>query len=665
MCGIVGTICIDLNGEALKRVAEDMQRQLAHRGPDDYGVWVDAECGVAFAHRRLSIVDLSPAGHQPMVSGSGRFVLTFNGEIYNHSLLREALAASGASIEWRGHSDTETLLAHIEHFGLEKTLESARGMFAFGLWDRANQTLFLVRDRAGEKPLYYGWCGGSFAFASELKALKVHPEWNSEIDRGALALLLRHNYIPAPFSIYGNISKLSPGSILRLSRDDVRRKRQPSIYPYWSLLKIAATGARAPFLGTDHEAVAKLETLAGDAIQLQQLSDVPLGAFLSGGIDSSLIVALMREYGSGPVHTFTIGFEQREYNEAPYARAVARHLGTHHTELIVSAEQAMSIVARIPQIYDEPFSDSSQIATVLVAELAQRHVKVSLSGDGGDELFGGYNRYFMGRTFRKSLRWLPLPVRRAIAQAVEGCSPSLLNAVLRPLGTLAHSLRVAQPSDKAYKAAEVFALPDNVAVYRRLVSHWDSPEDVIAGVQEPPTTLDRLLGRSDIANSFEQWMMTADAVTYLPDDVLAKVDRAAMCVSLETRAPYLDHRLMEFAFSLPLSMKIRGGRGKWLLRELLKKYVPEHLMDRPKMGFAIPIDDWLRGPLREWAEELLSPSRLKREQFFDPSAIRKKWLEHVTGRRNWQHHLWDILMFQSWLEHQKGDSKLQYDEAAA
>jgi len=652
MCGFAGFVGGVAGKSTLEwqAVLQRMGDPIRHRGPDHSDQWTDADAGTGLVHLRLAILDLSAAGHQPMISASGRWVIAFNGEIYNHAELRQALQASGAAPEWRGHSDTETLVAAFEACGIEETLQRCVGMFALALWDRTERQLHLVRDRLGEKPLYYGWAGDALVFGSELKALRAHPSWRGEVDRDVLTLFFRHNYIPAPYSIYKGVWKLSPGTWLTVSQDDVRRRQLPAPKVYWSVLAAAARGRDVPFAQGDAAALVELERLSGQAIALQRISDVPLGAFLSGGVDSSAIVALMQAQSSRPVRTFTIGFAEAGYNEADYAKAVARHLGTAHTELYVSPEEAQAVIPRLPAIYDEPFSDSSQIPTFLVAQLARQHVTVSLSGDAGDELFGGYNRYFRARDLRRKLMWIPLALRRRLAQAVGVCPPWLLNALLLPLGTVVPSLRFSQPSDKAYKAAEVLALANDGALYRSLLSHWKDPSSLVFGAREPATLLDELLMRPGVASTFEQWMMTMDTLTYLPDDILAKVDRAAMAVSLETRVPFLDHRLVEFALSLPLPMKIRDGQGKWLLRQMLYKYVPKTLIERPKMGFGVPIDSWLRGPLRNWAEALLDDARLRREGFLDPALIRRKWEEHQSGARNWQYYLWDVLMFQAWLE---------------
>jgi asparagine synthase (glutamine-hydrolysing) len=586
-----------------------------------------------------------------MVSASGRYVIAFNGEIYNHLALRAELETAGCAPAWRGHSDTETLLATIEAWGVEATLKKAVGMFALALWDRETRTVTLARDRMGEKPLYYGWQGGVFLFGSELKALRAHPAFVGEIDRGALALYLRHNYVPGPFSIYRGICKLPPGTYLHLSERDVQARALPAPQPYWSVHQAVRYGQSHPFTGSDAEAVQLLDGLLRQSIRGQMLADVPLGAFLSGGVDSSTVVALMRTQASRPVKTFTVGFHEQDYNEAEQAHAVAAHLGCEHTELYVSAEQAMAVIPRLPALYDEPVADSSQIPTFLVAQLAREHVTVSLSGDGGDELFGGYNRYFWtGRIWNKLGR-LPLSIRRTLAGFLVAPSPQAWNRVFRAFKPLLpQRLQVSLAGDKVHKLAELVMLDSTEAVYRDLVSHWKHPaEELVIGASEPETILQRPQDWPALG-SLEERMMYLDQMTYLPDDILVKVDRAAMGVSLETRVPLLDHRVVEFAWRLPLHMKIRNGQGKWLLRQVLYRYVPQSLIERPKMGFGVPLDRWLRGPLRGWAEDLLSEARLEREGFFRPAPIREKWAEHLSGRRNWAYYLWDVLMFQAWLQ---------------
>ena len=643
MCGIVGFMNFHSNAE-IKPLLSAMAAAIEHRGPDDVGVWDDPTHGLGLGHRRLSILDLSPAGHQPMTSASGRYTLVFNGEIYNHLDLRKALGEQS----WRGHSDTETLLAAFEHWGLEETLKKTVGMFAIAAWDRESATLNLARDRIGEKPLYYGWQNGVFLFGSELKALQKHPSFEGKINRNALTLLLRHNYIPSPHSIYEGIYKLSPGTLLKLPHGVKAHNPQPT--EYWSVSEAVKQGQSTLCSVFEAEAVEELERLLREAVALQMVADVPLGAFLSGGIDSSTIVALMQAQSSRPVKTFTIGFNEEGYNEAVHAKAVAHHLGTEHTELYVTPEQALDVIPRLPHLYDEPFSDSSQIPTFLVSQLTRQHVTVSLSGDAGDELFGGYNRYVLAHNLWRKIALMPRAGRRLIAKALTAMSPQTWNMLLSPFQKLTPaSLRLANLGDKLHKGAAVLSSNDIDAVYLKLISHWDDPASVVLGAEEPSTLLNGnthpFAGLGDI-----QRMMALDAMTYLPDDILVKVDRAAMGVSLETRVPMLDHRVVEFAWRLPLPMKIRNGQGKWVLRQVLYKYVPKELIERPKMGFGVPIDSWLRGPLRDWAEDLLDESRMKQEGFFDPKPIREKWLEHLSGGRNWQYYLWDVLMFQAWLK---------------
>lgn len=628
-----------------------MTNTISHRGPDASGAWVDKEVGVALGHRRLSILDLSPHGHQPMASASGRYVIAFNGEIYNHRALRDELIKDGVGPEWRGHSDTEVMLAAFEQWGLEEALPRFNGMFAFALWDKRERMLHLVRDRFGEKPLYYGWIGDAFLFGSELKALKPHPSWRGEIDRGAVALYMRHTYIPAPYSIYRGIRKLLPAHVLSISLANGKCEMPPS-RAYWSAKDVAEAGVHHPFVGGEVEAVASLDGLLRDAVALRMEADVPLGAFLSGGIDSSVIVALMQAQSIRPVKTFTIGFNEKGYNEAEYAQAVARHLGTEHTELYVTAAEAMAVIPKLPEIYDEPFSDSSQIPTYLVSKMTRQHVTVALSGDGGDELFGGYNRYFWGRDIWRKVGWMPKKARVAIAHGLTAMSPQgwdRIYSTVEPI--LPRRLQTSLPGDKLHKLAGVLTCASPEAMYRGLVSFWE-PESVVLGALEPPTALTDDTQWADIPD-FTQRMMFLDLISYLPDDILAKVDRASMAVSLEARVPLLDHKVAEFAWGLPLAMKIRGGQGKWLLRKVLYKYVPRELIERPKMGFGVPIDAWLRGPLSEWAENLLDESRLKKEGFFNPGAVREKWNEHLLGSRNWASLLWGVLMFQAWLEKQE------------
>lgn len=646
MCGIsgyLGGVTAQGGDEAL---LTRMANTLFQRGPDDGGAWCNSAQRIGLGHRRLAIVDLSPAGHQPMLSSAGRYVIAFNGEIYNHLNIRADLESLGLTPNWRGHSDTETLLAAIEAWGLETTLQKSIGMFAIALWDQQTNTLTLARDRVGEKPLYYGWQGDGanrvFLFGSELKALKVHPAFSADIDRGALCLLLRHNYIPAPYSIYKGIAKLEPGRILSVSL----ARQEPGISSYWNALTAARTGVKNPYAGTPEDAVDALDALAKDAVRQQMMADVPLGAFLSGGIDSSAVVALMQTQSSRPVKTFTIGFNEQGYNEAVHAKAVAHHLGTEHTELYVTPEQAMDVIPRLPGLYCEPFADSSQIPTFLVSQLARQHVTVSLSGDAGDELFCGYNRYQITDSLWQKIARVPGPLRSMLARGITALPPAAWDK-LAPI--IPGAGRHAAIGDKLHKGAGVLASTTVDDLYLGMVSHLRNPADWVIGGQEPPTCLMGLRPDLEGLGTVER-MMALDMVSYLPDDILVKVDRAGMGVSLESRVPFLDHRLIEFAWSLPLAYKLRDGRTKWPLRQVLHRYVPPALIDRPKMGFGVPLHDWLRGPLRGWAENLLDETRLTKEGFFHPGLIRRIWLEHLSGRRNWMALLWNVLMFQAWLE---------------
>jgi asparagine synthase (glutamine-hydrolysing) len=656
MCGIVGFLGMATGGgeTALTALIQKMSACLSHRGPDDSGVWTDEGVGLALGHRRLSILDLSPTGHQPMVSRCGRYILTFNGEIYNYLDIREEIEAGG-SVQWRGHSDTEVILAAIAQWGIAPSLERMTGMFACAAWDRAERTLYVARDRLGEKPLYYGWLDGAFVFASELKALRVHPRWRGEIDRGALVLFLRHGYIPAPHTIYTGIRKLTPGAFLSVRAGGSCRETA-----YWSARDVAARGVAEPFGGSDTEAAEVLQRLLSGAVGRQMVADVPLGAFLSGGVDSSTVVALMQAQSARPVQTFTIGFREEGHNEAEHAKAVARHLGTDHTELYVTPAEAMNVIPRLPELYDEPFADPSQIPTFLVAQLARRKVTVSLSGDGGDELFGGYNRHFIGRGLWDRIGWLPRSARGAVASAITTVSPAGWSRVLAPFMALAPGrLRYANAGEKLHKLALVLGARDPDEIYFGLTSHWKRPASVVLSGVEPGATLTNGHGGAGLSD-FTQRMMLLDLIGYLPDDILVKVDRAAMGVSLETRVPMLDHHVVEFAWRVPLSMKIRDGQGKWLLRKVLYKFVPRELIERPKAGFDVPIGDWLRGPLRSWAESLLDEARLRREGFLDASLIHTKWNEHLSGRRDWQQSLWNVLMFQAWLQKEGEGSRSSY-----
>lgn len=650
MCGLAGFLGGD-RFENADATLQGMAKAIVHRGPDAYGAWHDADAGIALAHRRLSILELSEAGAQPMSSACGRYVIAFNGEIYNHLDLRKELEAAGNGGAWRGHSDTETLLAGFSAWGIRATVERCIGMFAFAVWDRAERVLTLGRDRLGEKPLYYGWQGSGraavFLFGSELKALRAHPAFRAEVDRDALCLFMRHNNVGGSHSIYAGVHKLLPGTLLTVSQ----AAPEPVSHSYWSVAQVAEAGVSRLFAGSTDEAVDQLEVLLKSAVRQQMVADVPLGAFLSGGVDSSTVVALMQAQASRPVKTFSIGFHEAAYNEAEHAKAVARHLGTDHTELYVTAEQAQAVIPRLPTLYSEPFADSSQIPTFLVSQLARQHVTVALSGDAGDELFCGYNRYPLTARLWGHLSRVPRPLRRAAAWGLTRLSPQQWN---RLTAGMPLARRWANVGDKLHKGAGVMAAGSIDGLYRGMVSHWPAPEDLVLGGREPATVLS-VPPRLNGLNSFER-MMALDLLTYLPNDILTKVDRAAMGVSLETRVPFLDHRVVEFSWQLPVPYMLRPEDGhlttKWALRQVLYRHVPKALIERPKMGFGVPIDHWLRGPLRDWAESLLDEGRLRREGFFNPAPIQRKWTEHLSGQRNWQHLLWCVLMFQAWLEAQ-------------
>ena len=705
MCGFSGFLTTD--AAVLTRaesVVSRMSLAIQHRGPDDAGAWADASAGVALGFRRLSILDLSSAGHQPMHSASGRFIMTFNGEIYNHTGLRDLLSDAQLgrpALPWRGHSDSETLLACFEVWGLEETLQKTVGMFSIALWDTQTRTLYLVRDRFGEKPLYYGWAttastaAPAFVFGSELKALRAYPGFANPLSREALALYMRFTYVPAPYSIYQNIFKLEPGCMLSINTEISLNSsaalsqaanlpdaapvtftpstpsaplRPPAvqgglrIQRWWSLASAVEAGAQNQ-ISNEKEALETLEQHLKDSVRVQTLADVPLGAFLSGGVDSSCIVALMQDKASSPVKTFTVGFEEAGFDESPYARAVAKHLGTEHNELFVSAKQAQAVIADLPTMYDEPFADSSQIPTHLICKAARQRVTVALSGDAGDELFGGYNRYFWGPRIWSRLAWLPYPARQALGSAIQAVPTAGWDSLSRPVNAFLHSSKnIVGAGVKAHKlAARLRGVRDMDDLYKSLVSEWQDPAQVVKGaggefgcgtggvLREPASMLSDPWPSAG-AKQHQMRMMYRDSITYLPDDILCKVDRAAMATSLETRIPFLDHRVAELAWRLPLNMKIRNGQGKWILRQVLYKYVPKELIDRPKAGFAIPVGQWLRGPLKDWAEALLDEKRLELEGYFHPKPVRDKWLQHLTGRFDNTPSLWAVLMFQSWLE---------------
>jgi asparagine synthase (glutamine-hydrolysing) len=647
MCGIAGLLDSSktLGGDALDALATRMAGTLHHRGPDDGGAWSDPSAGVGFGFRRLAIIDLTPAGHQPMIADDGRSAIVFNGEIYNAEDIRRELNGIGAAppAGWRGHSDTEVLLQACRHFGVAGAVERLIGMFAFAFWDARAQRLTLVRDRLGIKPLYWARAGKQFLFASELKALRAHPDFSAELDMTALAGYLRQAYVPSPRSIYRDAQKLPPGHMLTIEAGG-----EPVTTPYWNLREIAAQGQRhATNRPIDNiAAIDELDKLLRDAVKLRMIADVPLGAFLSGGIDSSTVVALMQAQSDRPVKTFTIGFHERGYNEAVHAKAVADHLGTEHTELYVKPEDALALVPQIPDWYDEPFADASQLPTYLVSQMTRRHVTVALSGDGGDELFAGYSRYAWANRLERWAATAPLPLRHAASAMLRAVSPGHWDMLSH---AIPEGRRPRHLGHKLHKLAGLLTQPNADAVYRQLVGFWHEPGELLSQDHAPYGPLGDASIAGDLPD-FTARMQYLDTVTYLPDDILTKVDRASMAVSLEARVPLLDHRVVAHVWNLPADLKLRAGKAKWLLRQVLYRYVPPSLVERPKMGFAVPIDSWLRGPLREWAESLLDESRLKREGILNPAPIRRKWQEHLSGTRDWQYDLWVVLMFQAWHE---------------
>ncbi len=634
MCGIAGVLTSSAGPrETFERAAVAMADCIAYRGPDDHGVWSDPEAGIALTHRRLSIVDLSAAGHQPMASADGRFIITFNGEIYNFQELRRELEARG--VTFRSTSDTEVMLEAFSVYGVAATVKRLIGMFALGIWDRRERSLMLVRDRLGIKPLYWAKFGGLFLFGSELKALRAYPGWQPRIDRTAVAAFMRFNFVPAPQTIYEGVHKLEPGSIMTLTLGG-----EPKIEKYWDAREVARSGLANPIHGSDAEMTDQLEALLQDAVRRRMVADVPVGAFLSGGVDSSTVAALMQTANAGPVRTYTIGFDIPGYNEAGHAAAVARHLGTEHTEMIVTPQQALDVIPKLPEFYDEPFADSSQIPTFLVSQMTRQHVTVALTGYGGDELFGGYNRYQFAARYWPAISAMPRAARNALAAALQSLSG---DQWARFLAFLPGRNTPAQIGDKIHKFAAALKAEDESALYRQFVSHWN-PAELLPGVAEPPVgSLD-----TSVSGLVERMQLT-DTITYLPDDILTKVDRASMAFALEARVPLIDHRVVEFAWRLPRDAKIRGGVSKWLLRQVLYRHVPQSLIERPKMGFSIPLGEWLRGPLRDWAESLLSEQRL-REAGLDAQRVRQCWQEHLSGTHSHEHRLWNVLMLEAWRE---------------
>ncbi len=641
MCGITGFWDQQkrISPQQAHTIAQDMGRAIAERGPDSWGVWQHPGNGLVFSHRRLSIVDLSPLGHQPMISKSGRTILSYNGEIYNTDELRRELELKG--LTFRGTSDTEVIVEACELWGVKATTEKLIGMFAFSVWCEQSQKLYLVRDRLGKKPLYWGWQKGTLFFGSQLKSFFKHPHWQGILNKDVLPHYFQYNYVPAPWSIFKDIYKLKPGHILSVdSAGEIHEEA------YWSLDEVIIDAQKHLFQGTDHDAIEALDHLLGDAVKRRMMADVPLGAFLSGGIDSSVIVALMQAQSASPVKTFSIGFNEAQYNEANYAKAIAAHLKTDHTELYLSMNEAADIIPSIPEWCDEPFADSSQIPTYLVSKLAREHVTVSLSGDGGDELFAGYNRYHQGEALWRKAGLLSPFVRRMMADGISAFSPQFWDKWGRLIPS---SMRPNNVGHKAHILADVLRCQRYEDYYHRCVSFWPEPERLMASPHSRPSRCVDEIDASFLRSPVEK-MQYWDTLTYLPDDILVKVDRASMAVSLESRVPFLDHRVVAFSWSLPMSMKIRDGQGKWVLKQVLDRYVPRHLIDRPKMGFGIPLDEWLRGGLKDWANQLITPHKLNEQGILDPALINARMQEHTSGQRNWPSSLWGVLMFQAWLE---------------
>ena len=639
MCGIAGVFThnAEVRNLGLASMAKGMSDIMEHRGPDDQGVWCDQDAGIALSHRRLSIIDCSPAGHQPMISASGRYVISYNGEIYNYAEIAADLLKAGHEV--KGGSDTAVLLEACAAWGVEKTVTRCIGMFAFALWDREAQSLTLVRDRVGIKPLYWSKTQNTYLFASELKALRATQVLNEDIDRDSLASYLRHAYVPGPHTIFKNVYKLPPGHILTL-----RAGEEPALHQYWDVRTIARTGYENPYIGTFEEAVEQLEIHLTDAVKKRMVADVPLGAFLSGGIDSSVVVALMQTVSERPVKSFSIGFHEKTFDESAHAKAIADHLGTDHTELFVTPHDARNIIPELPRWYDEPFADSSQIPTLLLSRLTREHVTVALSGDGGDEVFAGYNRYFWATRIWDSAKNVPSVVRSMAASLIKTLPPAGWDG----LGNLIPTNRIPpQFGDKLHKIADILGADSIDAVYRRLVSQWPDPAVAILNGTEHKGLLWDETTVQDRPDAIGRMQML-DMLTYLSDDILTKVDRASMAASLEARVPLLDHRVVEYAWTLPRDFMVRDGQGKAVLRNVLYRHVPRSLMERPKMGFGVPIGDWLRGDLRDWAESLLSEQRLRDDGYLNVSAVRKMWREHLSGNRNWQYALWTVLMFQGW-----------------
>lgn len=656
MCGIAGALAFGLRAQDWEGQLQTMASRLAHRGPDDAGYWYDNEVGVGFCNRRLAVLDLSPTGHQPMRSSSGRYIVTYNGELYNFREIRSVLERRGQP--FRGSSDTEVLLAAVEEWGLSESLAKLVGMYAFALWDRSERVLYLVRDRMGEKPLYYGWQGNAFLFGSELKALSANPQWKGQIDRQSLALFLQHKYVPGPYSIYKGIKKLPPGNLMALTQAQARSRDMPEPRAYWSLKRVAEAGQSDAFPGSKDDAVDEFDRVLSDAVHGQMVADVPVGVFLSGGVDSSAIAALMQSHSNRPIKTFTIGFSEPGYNEANCAKQVARCLGTSHTEMYVTPEETLEVIPQLPEIYDEPFADPSQIPTFLISQLARSQVTVSLSGDGGDELLGGYKRYELARSLWRAMEHVPAGLRRAVSRTLVAAPTGVMDVLFEPVASLSGRYgRRGKMGHKLHRLAGLLTAENSAVLYQRLMSHRPGRSPIVRGVSaEPPSTLTDSANWPRL-NDFVQQMMCVDAITYLPGDILVKLDRAAMAVSLETRVPLLDHRVVEFLLRLPQSLRVRRGTSKWILRRVLDRYLPRALVDRPKHGFGVPLDQWLRDPLREWAEDLLSPHLIAQQGFLESAPVAQRWNEHKSATHNWQSFIWNVLMFQAWHANQLSETR--------
>lgn len=652
MCGLAGFLTRTRHSsDEQESLLRRMITTIVHRGPDDSGTWSDPAAGVGLGFRRLSILDLSELGHQPMRSRSGRYTMVFNGEVYNFQRLRGELEGQGAV--FRGHSDSEVLLAAFERWGIDAAVPRFLGMFAIAVWDAERRSLSLIRDQLGIKPMYVYAHAGVVAFGSELKALRAGPAFDASLELEALTAYLRYLYVPAPRTIYRHARKLPPGHILTISDPAAPL---PEAIPYWSAEDAACRGLAQPFAGDEREATEELDRLLADAVRLQMQSDVPLGALLSGGIDSSTVVSLMQAASTRPVETFSIGFDQEEYNEAAHAARVAGHLGTNHTGLMLTGQDALDVVPRLPEMFDEPFADPSQIPTFLVCQLARRRVTVALSGDGGDEVFAGYHRYMQGERLVEWMGRVPRPARRLVAAGIGSVSPTGWDRVAdlaAPL--LPGHLRPRLPGEKLHKIRHLMTADSASTMYRSLLSAWQDPDRLVRGARSEPGDVERLLAGSQPSGLLER-MMLADQVTYLPDDLLAKTDRASMAVSLEVRVPLLDHRVVEFGWRLPRSLKIRAGQGKWLLRQVLHRRVPKELVERPKMGFSVPIRHWLQGPLATWAEDYLSPDALARNEELNATAVRDAWVGFKAGRGNLALGLWAVLMYLTWKERWIGHS---------